>query len=139
MDFLEGIVDHNTNFLWAMSPRDQAYCVSEFYQGESENTCNMLVELAYPTATDPVCTGSSESFMKFLAAAFQADLSPKASAEEKAEAFRKLGELVSNWAYNYAQRQIDAHIDDHIDELVEAKREIERGELEDRAYEMSRE
>jgi hypothetical protein len=38
--------------------------------------------------------------------------------DAKAEAFRRLGERLANFAYNYAERRLDAYIEDNLEDLV---------------------
>lgn len=132
MDFLHGIVDADTNCVWAMRPSDQAFVMREYYD-DNDALAAMLSELTMPVQ-GAVAEGAAKEFLRLLKASFDADLLPKATADARAEAFRALGELVSNWAYNHAQFHIDHHIDDHIDDLVASAED----DGSDHAYERAR-
>ena len=121
---LQHLVDEHTNFFSDLRQTDQADVLVEFYD-EPDNVSEMLGALESPLK-DALAVGTRNQFVRLLADALRADLRANVTEAGKADAFRRLGEQVTNWAYNYAERALDQHIELHLEELLDEGSETDR-------------
>ena len=61
-------------------------------------------------------TATRKSIDYLIEVALTADLT--GAEDAKADAFRRLGEQLANFAYNYAERRLDAYIEDNLEHLM---------------------
>lgn len=120
---LQHLVDEDTNFFSDLRQTDQADVIVEFYE-EPDNVSEMLGALETPSA-DQLAIATRAQLVRLLNEALRNDLRP-VTEDAKADAFRRLGEQVANWAYNYAERALDQHIELHSDELLDPGSETDR-------------
>ena len=111
---LEGLVDENTYFCNLPKAR-QADSLRDFYC-DTDNRAEMWAELESPTKSCSWSTATRMSIDYLVEVALTADLT--GTEDAKAEAFRRLGERLANFAYNYAERRLDAYIEDNLEDLV---------------------
>jgi len=111
---LEGLVDENTYFCNLPKAR-QADSLRDFYY-DTDNRDEMWAELQNPTKSCPMSTATRKSIDYLIEVALTADLT--GTEDAKADAFRRLGEQMANFAYNYAEKRLDAYIEDHLEDLM---------------------
>lgn len=121
---LQHLVDKHTNFFSDLRQTDQADVLVEFYD-EPDNVSEMLGGLETPSPKDQLAISTRAQLVRLLNEALRADLRP-VTEDAKADAFRRLGEQVANWAYNYAERALDQHIELHSDVLLDPGSETDR-------------
>ena len=114
---LQHLVDEDTNFFSDLRKAHQADVLVEFYD-EPDNVNEMLAGLESPSAKDALAVGTRAQLVRLLTDALRNDLRPNVTEDAKADAFRRLGEQVANWAYTHAERALDEHIELHFDDLV---------------------
>ena len=114
---LQHLVDEDTNFFSDLRKAHQADVLVEFYD-EPDNVNEMLAGLESPSAKDALAVGTRAQLVRLLTDALRNDLRPNVTEDAKADAFRRLGEQLANWAYNHAERALDEHIELHFDDLV---------------------
>lgn len=123
MDFLIGIVDHDTNCCAEMSRKQKAYAVQSYFECDSEFMSDMLLELSAPCAGVPA-EATSNTFTTLLGAAIAANVLIKLTDEQRVEAYRALGELIAAHAVTHGVEKLDAYIDDNLDSLDDASDEV---------------
>ena len=121
---LQHLVDEHTNFFSDLRQIDQADVLVEFYD-ESDNVSEMLGALESPLS-NALAIATRAQLVRLLNDALRNDLRPGVTEDAKADAFRRLGEQVANWAYNHAERALDQHIELHSDELLDPGSETDR-------------
>ena len=121
---LEGLVDLTINFFSDLRKTDQADVLVEFYD-EPDNVTEMLGALESPLS-NALAIATRAQLVRLLNDALRNDLRPGVTEDAKADAFRRLGEQVTNWAYNYAERALDQHIELHLEELLDEGSETDR-------------
>ena len=121
---LQHLVDEHTNFFSDLRQTDQADVLVEFYD-ESDNVSEMLGALESPLS-NALAIATRAQLVRLLNDALRNDLRPGVTEDAKADAFRRLGEQVANWAYNHAERALDQHIELHSDELLDPGSETDR-------------
>ena len=121
---LQHLVDRHTNYFANLRQTDQADVLVEFF-AEPDNVSEMLGALETPSAKDGLAIATRAQLVRLLNEALRNDLRP-VTEDAKADAFRRLGEQVANWAYNYAERALDQHIELHSSELLDEGSETDR-------------
>ena len=111
---LEGLVDENTYFCNLPKAR-QADSLRDFYC-DTDNRAEMWAELENPTKSCSMSTATRKSIDYLIEVALTADLA--GTEDAKADAFRRLGEQLANFAYNYAEKRLDAYIEDNLEDLI---------------------
>ena len=111
---LEGLVDENTYFQDIPKAR-QADSVRDFYD-DSDNRHQMWAELETPTKSNIQAVATRNRLDVLLEVALRASLTGTDS--DRDDAYRRLGDQLTAWAYNYAERRLDAYIDSNLEDLM---------------------
>ena len=111
---LEGLVDENTYFQDLPKAR-QADSLRDFYD-DIDNRHQMWGELETPFRSNVQAFATRNRLDALLEVALRANLTGTDS--DRNDAYRRLGEQLMAWAYNYGERRLDSYIDNNLEDLM---------------------